>query len=42
MRKLFYMGLESYEARYTLQFNKWHAGKNAKNMWWEDAGYLPA
>jgi hypothetical protein len=28
------------------QFNKWHQGKNAKNMWWEDArrlaGYRPA
>ena len=55
MRKLFYMGLESYEARYNegdlynfksyawQQFNKWHQGKNAKNMWSEDgrrfAGY---
>jgi len=28
------------------QFNKWMLGKNAKNMWWEDArrfaGYRPA
>jgi hypothetical protein len=28
------------------QFNKWHQGKNAKNMWSEDgrrfAGYRPA
>jgi len=51
MRKLYYMGLESYEARYTLQltewnrrvFDKWHQGKNAKNLWSEDsrrfAGY---
>ena len=24
MRKLFYMGLESYEARYTLQLTEWN------------------
>ena len=24
MRKLFYMGLESYEARYTLQLQEWN------------------
>ena len=28
------------------QFNKWPQGKNAKNMWWEDArrlaGFRPA
>ena len=24
MRKLFYMGLESYEARYTLQLTDWN------------------
>ena len=25
MRKLFYMGLESYESRYTLQLTEWNA-----------------
>ena len=31
MRKLYYMGLESYQGRYTLQLSK-----TAKNMWDED------
>ena len=39
MRKLFYMGLESYEARYTLQLTEWN--KRVFDQRGIDANYVP-
>jgi glycosyltransferase involved in cell wall biosynthesis len=39
MRKLFYMGLESYEARYTLQLTEWN--RRVFERWGLDVVYVP-
>jgi hypothetical protein len=40
MRKLFYMGLESYEARYTLQLTEWNRRVFDRNGAWNYV-YVP-